>query len=99
MPYQDTLLYLYTHRSGARLVLSSAPFYHRDEDAIPGRFNQVPEFGSAHGLTWVLALDQDYDTDLDEGRRKVFRQEIDTNSGLHREFSSHHGAVYAVASP
>jgi hypothetical protein len=97
--YQDTLLHLYTHRAAARLVLSSAPFYHRDADAILGRFKQVGEFGSAHGLTWVLATDQDYDTDLDEGRRMVLRKEIDTNSGLRREFSSHQGAVYAVAGP
>ena len=81
------------------MVLSSAPFYHRDGDAILDRFKQVPEFGSAHGLTWVLATDQDYETDLDEGRRKILRREIDTDAGLHREFSSHHGAVYAMSSP
>ena len=80
-------------------MLSSAPFYHRDVDAILGRFKKVPEFGSAYGLTWVFATDQDYDGDLDEGERTVIRQEIDANSGLHREYSWHHGAVYAVAGP
>jgi hypothetical protein len=96
--YQDTLLYLYAHRAGIRLILPSAPFYHNDKEAVMAQFLHVPEFGSAHGTTWVLATDQDYDTDLDADGRRIARREIDSDAGLRREFSSQQFAVYAMAS-
>lgn len=95
--YQDTLLYLYAHRAGIRLILPSAAFYHNDQAAVMAQFLHVPEFGSAHGTTWVLATDRDYYTDLDADGRRIARREIDTDAGLRREFASQQFAVYAMA--
>ncbi|MBK5291355.1 MAG: hypothetical protein JJE04_06750 [Acidobacteriia bacterium] len=93
---QDTLLYLYAHRTGAPLVLSTAPFYHGDREAILRQFKNVAEFGRTHDLSHVFFTNEDYHLDLAPDEREAIRHEFDANPSLHREFSSPRGAVYTV---
>ena len=94
--YQDTLLYLYTNRTGARMILPTAPFFHGDRQAILSRFKNVSEFGRAHDLSFVLLTNDDYHTDLAVDERESIRRDLDVDPALRREFSSPGGAVYRV---
>ena len=95
--YQDTLLYLYTNRTGARLVLSSTPFYHNDLNAAYAVFRDVAGFGRSHGLEYVYVTEQDYDTDMPADQRAYIRRGFAGNPAMVREFGTEREAVYGLA--
>jgi len=60
LAYHDPVLYLYTGRRGARLIVPVAPYYRGDRQAVLRPFHALAEFARAHNLSHLLLTSGDF---------------------------------------
>jgi hypothetical protein len=90
------MLYLYAGRHAMSHPLPPALWYRDDREAILRLYLDLVPFARAHGLSYILLNNADFQGDMNEQDRAQLEQSIRQNPRLERVWEDGTAAIYHV---